>query len=367
MQKNPTLSKGVRILKRARHEYRHLITSLAPSRLPQIATASSKVERILGLVQQEFRQLGPSDFDRKRYLVGLLHLACTYMDDMEPQARRPVVQKIATLLRDIYDSVGDGLLTEPTNSRVPLAYFVSYPRSGNTLITQLTAIATQAQILTAVRGGGIPPFSKKIYDEVYPYPRIVKDHVARDHYANDKCVFIVRDGRDTVVSLAYMTYRQGLHNFKMREEIADFIYWCRDTYPYGDWPQHIKTVLRLTKNGQKKIVRYEDFLKDANVFVDVLDFYDPDNRFTDDFKTSVYKSQDIIFQNIKKNTSANKSWGIGHEFDKNEMYYDWSLNRKGSSWMLSWDSRAKKAFHELGGTEALMGLGYETDENWWKQ
>ena len=48
------------------------------------------------------------------------------------------------------------------------------------------------------------------------------------------------------------------------------------------------------------------------------------------------------------------------------MFYEWSLNRKGSNWRETWDQAAKRAFHETGATEALMELGYETEPNWWR-
>ncbi len=101
---------------------------------------------------------------------------------------------------------------------------MSYPRSGNTLATRLTAKATQGQVFSAMTEG-YAPFSKRIYPKNYPLPRLIKDHVAHLHYRNDRCVLVVRDGRDTVISLAFMTLQNRLHRFADKSELADFIRW----------------------------------------------------------------------------------------------------------------------------------------------
>ncbi len=323
-----------------------------------------KGERILQRVQDEYGHVQAADLNRKRYLVSLLHLAITYLEDEEPDLRRTIAHKITVLLRQLYASVETGPLSESTRSELPLSYFVSYPRSGNTLVTRLTAVALQGQVLSAMQGAR-GQFSKKLYPESYPYPRIVKDHVAHAHYANDKCIFIVRDGRDTIVSLAHMTYKLGLHKFKKQDEIADFIKWSGESYLFGDWPTHIRSVLSLAQYEQKKIVRYENFLKNSDEFVGVVDYFDENNCFSETYKRDVYSTQDRVFENIENKPVANATWGIGHKFEPDDMFFHWSKNRKGSSWALSWNKAAKKAFHDIGGTEALMELGYESDPNWW--
>lgn len=63
-------------------------------------------------------------------------------------------------------------------------------------------------------------------------------------------------------------------------------------------------------------------------------------------------------------SSIHDRWGFGHTFEPESMFYEWSLNRKGSNWRQTWDKAAKRAFHETGATELLMG---ETDPDWWRQ
>src|SRR5262249_27524748 len=45
---------------------------------------------------------------------------------------------------------------------------------------------------------------------------------------------------------------------------------------------------------------------------------------------------------------------------------DWAVGGETIRWQEVFDLRARRAFHELGGTEILLELGYEADQNWWK-
>lgn len=296
-------------------------------------------------------------------LVELLHLSYTYPDDSgDKQARNRRVQRLA---REIF-ALGSNDLEAPTESDRPLAYFVSYPRSGNTLATRLVARATQGQLFSAIPDG-VVPFSKKIYPKSYPYPRLVKDHVPHGHYRNDPCVLIVRDGRDTMVSLAFMTLQQQNHGFKRKGELADFIRWTAKHYPYGSWAGNTRNLLSLAKSDKKLMIRYEDLSSNEKAFFSIVDFFDPGNSVPRAHLHSLFENRDSILERLRNNPIASRPWGLVQEFEPGSLFFEWSRARGKSTWRESWDGDAKRAFHETGATELLIELGYETDEDWWKR
>jgi Sulfotransferase domain len=298
---------------------------------------------------------------RLEYLLSLLHLSYVFLDETSSQALH---KDLRPLLKQIY-RLGRNEVDAPTQSIAPIAFFVSYPRSGNTLATRLTAMATQGQIFSAM-GDGFSPFSKSIYPRAYPLPRLIKDHTAHRHYLNDKCVLVVRDGRDTVTSLAFMTLQQQRHKFTDKSDVANFIRWTAESYAFGSWAGHIRDMTALLDGRDKKLVRYEDLTANANTFCEIVDFFDPGNMLPRDHLVKLFEERDAVVERIKSNPKVNDQWGFGRTFEAGSMFYEWSLNRQRSNWRQTWDRTAKRAFHETGATEALLELGYESDPNWWR-
>lgn len=318
------------------------------------------------LVRQALLELDAAmeqgDVARLEYLLGLLHLSYKFLDETTGQR---VHQKLGPVLRKIYQR-GENDLEARTVSSAPLAYFVSYPRSGNTLATRLTAKATQGQVFSAMTEG-YAPFSKCIYPRSYPLPRLIKDHVAHPHYRNDRCIFVVRDGRDTVISLAFMTSQNRLHSFVDKSEIADFIRWVSQSYVFGDWATHARNLMQLLEGPDKLLVRYEDLVASEEQFVGIVDFFDPGNILPRTHLSRLFKDRDMVAERIKSRPDVNAQWGFGQKFEPDSMFHEWSLNRQGSSWRQAWDAAAKRAFHETGATELLMEFGYETNPDWWRE
>lgn len=298
---------------------------------------------------------------RLEYLLGLLHLSNVFLDEATSQLLH---KKLRPVLKQIY-RLGKNDLSAPSQSTAPIAYFVSYPRSGNTLATRLTAKATEGQIFSAM-SEGFSPFSKSIYPKSYPLPRLIKDHEAHRHYWNDRCVLLVRDGRDTVTSLAYMTLQQGKHSFAHKSAVAEFIRWTAKSYVFGSWATHVTDLMSLHEGQDKLLVRYEDLTASADAFYRIVDFFDPENKLPRAHLRKLFEERDIVVENIKSNAQVNEQWGFGQSFEPESMFYEWALNRKGSSWRESWDAAARRAFHETGATEALIALGYESDPDWWR-
>lgn len=302
---------------------------------------------------------------RLEHCISLLHLAYTHLGVVNVGERPGAAREIAKAL-DRCHAVGTNDPEAAIKSVLPTSVVCSYPRSGNTVSTQLAAQVLQAQILEGMPGSMLP-FSKKIYPKNYPYVRLVKDHVARPIYKHDRVAIVVRDGRDTMISLAYMSHKHGAHNFTKRGHLAAFIRWLDSDYPFGGWAKFMRDAAYLMKFEGKHVLRYEDLMEGPQPFVDLVRFLDPEHGVPESRLLAAYNNREVIFNNLKNNPNANRSWGIGAKFDPDSLFHEWSQNRKGSSWRQAWDAEAKKAFHETGATEFLIEYGYESDPDWWRQ
>lgn len=326
------------------------------------AASLGRQNRLVRQVLLEFDEaVRERDLARLEYLLGLLHLAFFYQGDATAEELR---NKLRPVFKQIY-RYGQRNLDAPTQSIAPLAYFVSYPRSGNTLAMRLVAEATSGQIFTAMSQGNVP-FSKRLYPTSYPFPRLIKDHVAHSHYKNDRCVLVVRDGRDTVISLAFMTLQQHQHGFADKSELADFIRWLSKSYVFGDWATHARDLVALTEVPNKLLVRYDDLVASEQALCEIVDFFDPGNKFPRSHLSQVFAERNAFIERIKSRPAVNEEWGFGRTFDNASMFHEWSLNRQSSNWREAWDATAKRAFHETGATELLIELGFETDPDWWR-
>ncbi|MEW5963641.1 MAG: hypothetical protein AB1749_08750 [Pseudomonadota bacterium] len=217
----------------------------------------------------------------------------------------------------------------------PIYFCISYPRSGVTRFTHELKERTGGDIFFASDKSPIP-FDKRWYPRAYPRVRIVKDHRPLRRYLHDDGYLLVRDGRDCMVSLAWMTRECGQHQFFKKEELADFIRWTKTGYGYGSWAQHTRQLLALKAGGSKEIVRYEE----ASAQLDRFKGAPADVR---------------------------RKWGIVDDDLTGSMFEAWQQSRGKSNWRASFDRAAAKAFHNTGATEMLIELGYETDAEWWKQ
>ena len=326
-------------------------------------------ERLVQQVELEMPSvLSSGNLERAQELVSLLHLAETYPETPNKHSSSDFTSNnITALLNDLYNS--DNLKYRDkyiaVSSHLPVVFLVSYPRSGNTLLLNSLSSSLNAQSLVALRGGGLL-FSKALYSSNYPSIRVIKDHVARDYYINDKCIFLIRDGRDIVASLGHMTLMRELHKYEKINELPNLINWLAKKYPFGGWADHMKNVCHLLAGEDKLVLKYNDLVSDVKSLGKAISFVDPGNELPYHFVQKCYNDKDSILSKIKSNRRDKELWGIDAEFDSDSLYYEWSMNRKGSHWSQSWDEKAAKAFHETGATEYLIEFGFETDSQWWK-
>lgn len=306
------------------------------------------------------------DISRLEQIVANCHLTnrsrskAFDLDHYDPSA----FAETAQVLHKIFAMPGRSL-AEKTKSSKPLVYVISYPRSGNTMLTRMLAEIFDGQIFEALPGSFIP-FSKSIYPIDYPFIRIVKDHVARPEYHDDRCIFLMRDGRDCVISLAYFTYKMGSHPYWRRDELPAVIKWLHEKFPFGGWAAHAAQVCNLKNGGSDKLlIQYSDLLNDAKIFERAVQFAANDIALTVD-PALIFSQRGKYIESIGRSKIANQAWGIGNHVAFDSMFYDWSRNRGGTNWRTTWTPEAKRAFHDTGATDYLIEFGYETDPQWWR-
>lgn len=247
---------------------------------------------------------------------------------------------------DLIDQIKRELFHEPpwfdpmrrAESLHPIYFCISYPRSGVTRFTHELKERTGGDIFFASAKSMIP-FDKRWYPRAYPRIRIVKDHRPLKQYLHDDGYLLVRDGRDCMVSLAWMMRERGQHQFFKKEELADFIHWTETDYGYGSWARHTRRMLALKEGGHKEIVRYEEKSSKKSIAEHMSD----------------------------KAEGTRRAWGIVDDDLTGSMFEAWQQSRGKSNWRASFDRAAAKAFHDTGATEMLIELGYESDPDWWKQ
>ncbi len=274
-----------------------------------------------------------------------------------------LVSTVCAALRDSYGR-GTNDPSEPVKSKRPFCFVVSYPRSGSTLV--LDAIRRYGGTDWLEAFDGLVQFDKRFYPHAYPLRRVVKDHVLRHEYDRDRTAIVMRDGRDTVISLAYMSGAYGEHPFRRKDEIADFIRFTQDGYGFGSWAAFAAKVVGRRGQPHCLVEKYEDVIADGRALRRIFEFVfdgDPvDHRRVDRLHGTAERTIEWL-----KAETLNKSWGYGEHFPAHSMFYEWSQSRMGSSWRQSWDAAARKAFHETGATDYLVEFGYETDTDWWRQ
>lgn len=354
------------LAKRGLSEIRHLIHTLRNGTGGTAAQVGlQRAKRLYAYAKAETDEaVSRDDKDRLERCVGLLHLVLTHIENLNPDDRSWMEHRVAHDLNACY-AVGANDVDAAVVSNLPFAFVCSYPRSGNTLATRTAAQLFHAQIFEG-NPGSLQPFDKRLYPKIYPYIRLVKDHVARPIYKNDRVAFIVRDGRDCMISLAYMTHKSGGHPFTKRGQLTDFIRWLDRDYPFGGWARHMRDVTALKSDPNKHVVRYEDLIAEFETFREYIQFIAQGQTISEQRIKRTFDNKGRIRETVENNPRANKSWGYGASFEPDSLFFDWSTQRTKSSWRQSWDAEARKAFHETGATEHLIAFGYETDPHWWK-
>lgn len=159
----------------------------------------------------------------------------------------------------------------PKNSDI---YLVSYPKSGNTWMRYLMAYAIWpelAEVDLVEMAAYMPSYGIEHDMAMMRDPksacnqlkhRIIKEHVSYNQAATmfiKRAIYIVRDGRDAMVSYWYFCNQRDGTAIPFSEFIELS---ARPDHSYGPWKAHVTGWLNASLDA-KLVLRYEDMLTDT--------------------------------------------------------------------------------------------------------
>jgi hypothetical protein len=252
----------------------------------------------------------------------------------------------------------------PLRIAAPFRYLIGYPRSGNTLLTQFLSFAFAAPNYSVYPGAGWY-FSRRFHEREPGHAVFVKDHVLRSEYLEDEILSPVRDGRDATVSLARYLYAEGSNPFVRRGELADFLSFVAARSPYGFWGDHTRALLAARDRGARvRLARYEEIFGDYRRLLDLA------RELADGAPVPCVDEESYLafVARWQRRIARQPQWSEGVALPEDSFIpRNWSIGGGTIDWRSAFDVPARRRFHDLGGTEMLVRLGYETDENWWRQ
>ncbi|MBW1923363.1 MAG: sulfotransferase domain-containing protein [Deltaproteobacteria bacterium] len=235
-------------------------------------------------------------------------------------------------------------------------FLVSYPRSGNTWLRFIIANLQNDNSAEPIDFHTVHHFVPDIEMESgralarnMKGPRILKTHGRHDPRIR-KAVYLLRDGRDVMVSYYHYLLGQG----RIYSTFLEFLK-TGPAYPC-QWQEHVTSWLgNRKKRTEILLVRYEDLLHDA---------------FGQTKKVAEFLglSQDdhCIQEAISKSTFARMSQ---MEREKGRAHHDstkgFRFIRKGISgdWRNYFEERHKKVFKNQA-NDVLIRFGYAVDRDW---
>jgi len=238
---------------------------------------------------------------------------------------------------------------------------LSYPRSGNTLLLYVLSYNGLCHVMFQPSSNIYIYYDTRCPPIGLDRPCLVKEHDASQAVYFNKILYAVRDGRNVLISLAYMVMKQNRFNITEKDDLPEFIRYLTKSYPYGDWASSVGKILAMRESNKEKrimIARYEDFTLNARKEIGFV------------LPTIDDAQKDELFSLGAANTASIyelPEWGGGFQTqDANNLFFGWHNSRRGDYWRSAFTPAAKKAFHETGATEFLIELGYERDPDWWK-
>jgi hypothetical protein len=247
----------------------------------------------------------------------------------------------------------------PVRGPPPFRYLISYPRSGNSMLRQFLSFAFAAPRYSVYPGDG-RYFSRRFHDPAPGHAVFVKDHHWRDDYANDESLALVRDGRNVIISLARFLYVQGRTRLVRRGELADFISHIAADPEFGFWGDHTRRILEARDRGARvQILRYEELVRNYRRLQGLAQELarggpaplDDEVRYA----AFVDERKRVLARHWRQSVKPPADSFIPE---------NWSVGGETIDWQAAFDAPARRRFHELGGTDMLMRLGYEADADW---
>jgi hypothetical protein len=149
-----------------------------------------------------------------------------------------------------------------------IIWVASFPRSGNNLF-----LLTLSRVFGMTTGSVLNPDTLASQLSLDPGANLLdslrereetvflKTHRLAGPDEGDLAIYLVRDGRDCLVSYAHYMIEQGGTRFESRnfEEVVKRLI-DRSDHPYGSWSANVRSWTE--RNGRTEIVHFEKLVKD---------------------------------------------------------------------------------------------------------
>lgn len=146
------------------------------------------------------------------------------------------------------------------------------------------------------------------------------------------------------------------------DRFVDFLVATAKRYLFGFWADNVRLAVEAQDAGADvRIWRYEDIVRNPGEYLLMAEYIAPDRVVVRD------PSELAAHTERRRLEIDDPQWGYAPDAPAPELFAAWSQNRGGSNWRTVFNDRARKVFHELGGTEMLLRFGYETDADWWQK
>jgi Sulfotransferase domain len=234
-------------------------------------------------------------------------------------------------------------------------FLASYPRSGNTLVRKYFSIL-QGRSQESIYDKDTVSESKAKLTDALDHVELVKSHQLS--VAHGDIIYLVRDGRNSVLSFLYLKFLCGDLDFRNRKDICAAIQ-CVDAQE-GTWAAHIQEAVHLGKQQRILFVRYEDVIRDPVLELTRM------ASFLGVSVTSSVLNQCVEQERASTSFADNPLNGFSHNPDSDSIYAVLKHYRKESYWRYLFDVAACEYFHRQGSTEFLLRFGYEKSSDWWK-
>jgi Sulfotransferase domain len=237
-----------------------------------------------------------------------------------------------------------------------IVYLVSYPRSGNTLVRTYFSILQGRPQLSIYRGDVIKTSSRAL-TRALAHVRLIKSHTFPS--GSHDIIYLVRDGRNAMISHLYLMFLWKGHHFWRLEEISEAIEYLSNEGHF--WGDHVRAALAQTGRRNICFIKYEDLARTpAQALAAMVRFM------------GVSVPDSILDECIRlaaEDTTYFRRPGSGYlyEPEPNSIYDMLKKHRREDYWRKIFNSDAMKYFHEHGGTEFLMRFGYEKSAAWWQE
>ena len=135
--------------------------------------------------------------------------------------------------------------------------------------------------------------------------------------------------------------------------------------PYGFWADHTRALLDARDRGTRvRLLRYEEIFGNYQRLL-VLARELADGAPVPCVDEASFNAFAARWQG---RLALQPQWSEGIALPEDSFIpRNSSIGGGTIDWRRAFDAPARHRFHDLGGTEMLVRLGYETDEDWWRQ